>query len=107
MIGGKMKDLQRKWELQEIEEKEQREFEFETQIKPILEDYIKLINKENTDNCICKSTLNKLKNLHNNNRNIDLILHLKKDDEGIVVFENNTAIACFDINYCPMCGRKL
>jgi hypothetical protein len=48
MIGGYlMKDLWKKWELQGIEEKEQREFEFKTQVKPVLEDFIKLIDRKN------------------------------------------------------------
>lgn len=57
--------------------------------------------------CICASPLNKVSNSHNDERNIELILLTKKDDEGIVIFENNIAIACFDIKYCPMCGRNL
>jgi hypothetical protein len=31
----------------------------------------------------------------------------KKDDEGIIILEDNMAIACFDIKYCPVCGEKL
>lgn len=59
------------------------------------------------DECICKSQLNRLKNTHYVKMNIDLIVMTKKDDEGIVILENNACIACFDTKYCPMCGREL
>jgi hypothetical protein len=34
------------------------------------------------------------------------LLH-DKDGYGIIVMNKNTAIACFEINFCPICGRKL
>jgi|GEM_PF-6808648 len=57
--------------------------------------------------CICMSPLNRIKSTHSNNRNIDLIVMTQANDEGIVLLENNIALACFDINYCPICGREL
>jgi hypothetical protein len=32
-----------------------------------------------------------------------------KDDEGpgIIVLNNSAAIGCFEINYCPICGKDL
>jgi hypothetical protein len=63
------------------------------------------------DKCICESPNNKLDNTHcYNDRKIDLIIinrTIHKEDKGIVIFENNTAIASFDIKYCPMCGKKI
>jgi len=57
--------------------------------------------------CVCDTSLIKLKNTHSNKRNAELAITTKKDDEGIILFEQNEAIACFDIKYCPVCGRKL
>ena len=67
------------------------------------EEGVVIVNNE----CICNSQLNKPKNTHCTQRNIDLIVTTKKGDEGIIVFEDSMAIACFDIKYCPICGKKL
>lgn len=72
-----------------------------------LESYIRCINVSVNSGCICMNRLNGIKNTHSNNRNIDLTVTTKKDDEGIILFENNIALACFDTKYCPMCGKKL
>ena len=58
-------------------------------------------------NCCCQSSLNKLKNTHYHKLPIDAILLKDEDGYGIIIFDQHTAIACFDINYCPICGRKL
>jgi len=57
--------------------------------------------------CICSSPNLKLKNTHYKQLNIDV--SLLKDDEGygIIIFEGCSAIACFEINYCPICGKNL
>ena len=57
--------------------------------------------------CICDSPNNSLKNTHYTKRNISLVVTTKKDDEGIIIFEDNMAIACFDIKRCPICSREL
>jgi hypothetical protein len=57
--------------------------------------------------CCCESSLYKLKNTHYKQLPIEAML--LKDDEGygIIIFDRNSAIACFEINFCPICGRKL
>ena len=57
----------------------------------------------NDSSCICDTPLNILTNTHNDKRDIDLILK----DKGIVIFENKLAIATFDFNFCPICGKCL
>ncbi|MGJ0846532.1 hypothetical protein ACR77J_07580 [Tissierella praeacuta] len=57
--------------------------------------------------CICENPNKSLHNIHSQNKPIDMILLGDKDGYGIVVFESHEAIAVFDIDYCPKCGRKL
>jgi hypothetical protein len=40
---------------------------------------------------------------------MDIKLSLLKDNEGygIIVFNGCIAIGCFEIDYCPKCGREL
>lgn len=56
-------------------------------------------------NCICQSPNIVIKNTHYKKRDIDLTII--GTDKGIVLFEKNEAIATFDANYCPVCGKKL
>ena len=59
------------------------------------------------DECICKNQRKELINTHYGHRNIAVSLIGRDEDRGIVIFENNAAIATFDIKYCPICGKKL
>lgn len=56
--------------------------------------------------CTCK-VIDILQNTHSNKKNIELMIISDKDDCGLVMFENNDAIATFDCEYCPKCGGKL
>jgi hypothetical protein len=58
-------------------------------------------------NCCCENSLNKLKNTHYKQLPIDLSLMADSNGYGILAFDTNAAIACFEINFCPVCGRKL
>ena len=57
--------------------------------------------------CICESPNKRIDNIHFENRNIDLTLLDDSEGYGIIIMENNSAIAVFNINYCPKCGKKL
>jgi len=60
-----------------------------------------------SDKCICTSPNFSLKNIHFKKENIEMILLKDDDGYGTVILKNNIAIACFDINYCPVCGKNL
>lgn len=57
--------------------------------------------------CICESMNSELKNTHYKKLPISIILHKDTDRYGLVVFYQNSCIGSFDVNYCPMCGKKL
>lgn len=38
---------------------------------------------------------------------VDAIITEDCDGYGLAVFDKGYAIACFGINYCPICGKKL
>jgi hypothetical protein len=57
--------------------------------------------------CICDNPKITLKNNHYLKRNIELFLLYDKEGYGIAIIENNLGIAVFDINFCPVCGKKL
>lgn len=59
------------------------------------------------DKCLCDLPNISIRNTHSTKRNMDLILLKDKEGTAIIILENNTAIGCFDINYCPKCGKKL
>lgn len=59
------------------------------------------------DTCLCYSSNISISNNHCTKRNMDLILLKDKEGTAIIILENNTAIGCFDINFCPKCGKKL
>lgn len=59
------------------------------------------------EKCICDSPNITLENTHYNNRNTKMLLLEDIDGYGILILENHEAISCFEINYCPKCGKKL
>ena len=59
------------------------------------------------ENCCCESPSIKLNNTHCMKLPVNAFLLHDKDGYGIIVMNKNTAIACFEINFCPICGRKL
>lgn len=42
-----------------------------------------------------------------NQPNSGQIINTKTDTLGIVLWNNKTASGCFDIKYCPFCGKKI
>lgn len=57
--------------------------------------------------CMCDTPNQELKNTHYLNRKISLVIVKDAWGYGAVLFENHSAIAVFDIDYCPICGREL
>lgn len=64
--------------------------------------YIK-VKADTTDIDELEKKINKLSNETEN-----IAKRLKESiDDGIMIFEKNICIGCFEINYCPKCGSKL
>ena len=57
--------------------------------------------------CLCDSPNIKIKNTHYKNMNLNLILMKDNEGPGIIILEDSMAIGCFDIRYCPVCGKDL
>lgn len=57
--------------------------------------------------CICNNTKLELKNTHFEKLPISMILLKDDSGYGIMVMDRNICIACFEINYCPACGKNL
>lgn len=38
---------------------------------------------------------------------VDACLLVDDEGAGLIIFYNNAAVRLIDINYCPMCGRKI
>ena len=59
------------------------------------------------DNCICYNPVETLENEHFMKYNVELMLLTDSEGTAIVIMKNGLAIAVFDINFCPICGREL
>lgn len=60
-----------------------------------------------SNKCICDTPNIRLENTHSNGRDVKMFLLKDSYGYGIMVMENHTVISCFEIEYCPKCGRKL
>lgn len=59
------------------------------------------------EKCICETPSARLNNTHHSARDMEMMLLKDSDGYGIIILERNMAIACFEIDYCPKCGKDL
>ena len=61
----------------------------------------------NKSDCICRNPNNSLKNIHFLSKKIETTILKDDTGYGLGMMDCHNAIAVFNINFCPECGRKL
>ena len=60
------------------------------------------------NDCLCESLKINIENTHYTKKPFELCIANDKEGYALILFENHcNAIGCFNISYCPVCGKKL